>query len=388
MKILHLIYTNGIAGAEKYLQHLLPAMQQTGISSHIIIVCERGAEKMMEEYKNSFVEKNIPVLLMSSGRRGFPKTAYRIADYLKKNNISIIHSHLLNSDVLATLVKMFFKRDVVIISTKHGYKESIQKYMSDAFPVQKRKMIAKKGFYYYVSRITMKWADHNYAVSRAIANLYYELKLTDELMPHIYHGVNVPPQYPNGKEGYRIAEKQIITVGRLEEVKGHSYLLKAMPEVIKAFPDCKLLILGDGADRQKLEALTAELGIGANVDFMGFTSNPYPYMTHSDMAIFTSFFESFGLVYIEAFALQTPVVAFDTPAGNEIMENNVTALLVPVKDSGSLAKNIISIFRDPEMARQMADRAYQKYKEFFSTERMAQETSNYYRSLKKLHPHL
>ena len=382
MKVAHLIYTNGIAGAEKYLLHLLPSLKQYDIECHLILVCSNEAEKLLKKYCDLMEQKGVEATLMVSNRIGFFKTAGKINQYVKQHQINYVHSHLVNTDVIATMIKLFFNRKIIFISTKHGYRETILKKVVDVDDVSILKTKAEKEIYYYVTRFTVNKADHNYAVSNAIARLYYNLGLSKQLMPFIHHGITITAEQQTGDSSkYRLAKQQLVIVGRLAEYKGHRYLLEAMPAVIKKYPACKLLVIGIGAEKNALQELTKKLNIDEHVIFLDFQPNPYNYVKQSDVIILPSLFEPFGLVYIEAFALKTPVVAFDTAAGNEIMENNCTALLAPAGDTEVLAEKIIYLLDHPDESGKMTERAYNKYVEKFSTEKMVKATASFYRDI-------
>lgn len=384
MKILYLIYTNGVAGAEKYLLHLLPSLREKGFDCHIIIVCAPGSEIFLEKYLEELKAKDIPATLIISRRRGFLGTARTVYRYLQRQKINILHSHLINSDVLATLVKLIFYPQLVIISTKHGYREHIQKLLAEAVDTNTLKKKAKKEIYYYVTKFVINKSDYNYSVSKAAALMYYNLGLIKKVMPFIHHGVKVK-QLPKTNEinEYRLSRTQLINVGRLEEIKGLRYLLEAMPWVIKKYPEIKLLIIGEGSEKNNLQNMVDRLQIENNVVFMEFNNDPYSYLNNSDVVVLPSLFETFGLVFIEAFALGTPVVAFDTAAGNEIIQNNVTGLLAMPKDSIALAEKIIFLLDHPLAAHKIATAARQSYVDHFTTERMVNETAAYYKKIQK-----
>ena len=164
----------------------------------------------------------------------------------------------------------------------------------------------------------------------------------------------------------------------MELFKGHQFLIDAMPTVATAFPGVKLLILGEGSEKENRIKQVNKLQLQNNVTFLGFKDHPYAFISQSDIIILPSLFEPFGLVYIEAFALKTPVIAFNTPAGNEIMENNETALLVDKADTASLAEKIIYLLKNKAAGEAMAERAYKKYLEFFTTEIMIKNTADWY----------
>jgi 1,4-alpha-glucan branching enzyme len=140
-------------------------------------------------------------------------------------------------------------------------------------------------------------------------------------------------------------------------------------------------VLGEGSEKNNCIEKVKKLGLQKNVEFLGFKPHPYSYISHSDVIIVPSLFEPFGLVYIEAFALKTPVVAFDTAAGNEIIVNNETGLLVEKGDSKALAEKIIYLLENPRERNKIAERAYGKYITSFTTEVMVKNTADWYKSL-------
>lgn len=372
MKILHLIHTSGISGAEKYLKHLLPGLHQYGIQAHLIIVCQKKNHQL-QELATDLTGEGVPANLITTSRAGLLLAAGKINKYCKTNGIHIIHSHLINTDVVAFLVKKIFDRSITLISTKHGYDERV---LQDYDPTTAK---PDKTFYYRVAKYLQKSIDKNIAVSKGISDLYFNLGLSKFHFPVLHHGVDISPFRPDEyKAECRRADLQLVIVGRIEKFKGHYFLIEAMQKVVKVFPGIKLLILGEGSTRKELEDQVEALNLGRNVDFLGFQPHPYSYISNSDVVILPSLFEPFGLVYIEAFALKVPIVAFDTAAGNEIMENDVTALMVPKGDSEQLAAKIIHLLQHPEERRRLSEAAYEVYKAKFSTSTMKKNTANWY----------
>ena len=135
--------------------------------------------------------------------------------------------------------------------------------------------------------------------------------------------------------------------------------------------------------KEQLIKQAAALGIENNILFLGFQQDPYSYISQSDIMVFPSLLESFGLVIIEAFALKVPVVAFDAPAANEIISNGETGLLLPVFDSSALAEKIIYLLEDPAEGKRIAESGYLKYTSYYNTARMLKETAAWYRSVIK-----
>ena len=308
MKILHLIYTHGIAGAEKYLLDLLPGLKEYGIDCDVICVCPPVHQNKVQLYCDRLTQKGINAQLIPTSRINILSVAKKVNRYCSVNGIKIIHAHLFNSDAIAVAVKIFFNKKIRLLSTKHGYKESY--FIDNADSIGK----IQYNLYYFVTKFVISKIDNNITISKATADLYYNLKLTPQKMPYIHHGISVDKKIirENGVE-YKKAVPQLIIVGRLTKIKGHTYLLDAMPQIIEQFPSVQLLIMGEGIEHETLKKKAATLGIQKHISFMGFQNNPYTYIQQSDIIVLPSLYESFGLVYIESFALKTPVVAFDMP---------------------------------------------------------------------------
>ena len=376
MKILHLIYSEQVAGAEKYLLNLLPGLQLEGIDCDLICVSPEKHKYKFIAFCDELNQKGIKTILIAGDKFSFLSIAKRISKYLKNNNINYLHTHLFKSDLLAVMVKKIFNKKVFLISTKHGYQE---KYLSN-YPVNKNKIIYNA--YYFISKYLARNINEHVTISQAMSDLYFNLKIIPRRIKYIYHGINVTvPDSTNDTKEFRIARPQLIIVGRVEEIKGHKYLFDAMPAIIDKFPDVKLLIIGNGTQKEFLLSKTISLGIENNISFLGFRENPYPYIAHSDIIVLPSLFEPFGLVYIEAFALKIPVIAFDVPASNEIIEDNETGLLVPLANSKILTEKIIYLLQNPEKRNRLAEKGYAKYMGYYNTGRMVKETADWYRSI-------
>ena len=373
MKILHLIYSHAVSGAEKYLQHLLPGLSEYGIDCHLMVVSNIESAEKFGRYCDALNLKGIKATLLVANKGAIVFTARKINKYLKKNDIKIIHSHLLNSDLIACLIKILFNRKIYLISTKHGYQETVlQQYEPDRFKIP-------RNLYYYITKFTLKKINKNIAVSEALSDLYFNIKLTKLHFPYIHHGVKIENIIKETDGGnFKNALPQLIIVGRIEKFKGHRFLIEAMEPIVKVYPGIKLLVLGEGSEKDICIQQVRALQLQDNIEFLGYQTMPYSYISNSDVIILPSLFEPFGLVYIEALALKIPIVAFDTPAGNEILQNNETALLVKKEDSGALAEQIIYLLRNRGERDGLAQRGYAKYQDSYTTEIMIKNTAEWY----------
>lgn len=374
MKILHIIYTAGISGAEKYLKHLLPGLGSYGMECELMIVCPPAAEVTLKDFCDEFSALGVKTNMLVAKHEISFGTLKKINRFLRQNNFSVVHSHLIRTDIMMSLVKQFFYRDLFIISTKHGYREKVQKnYLPEQFKVT-------RDFYYWVHRYVLGKIDRNISVSGGISKLFVNLKLSKEYFPVIYHGVNVPGTGDGDLAVYKSSTPQLLIVGRLEEYKGHRYAFEAMQLILEKYPAATLVLLGDGSYKNTLIKLAVELGIAKSVLFPGFQKDPYSFISASDIIIVPSLFEPFGLVFIEAMGLKKPIAAFDVPAGNELLHGE-TAVLVKRADSRALAEKILFLLENPEITHRLTEKAYAEYLEKYTVAVMAKNTAGYYASL-------
>jgi len=133
----------------------------------------------------------------------------------------------------------------------------------------------------------------------------------------------------------------VLGVGSLTAQKEFTTLIKAFSEAVRS-ADAKLIILGEGEERESLYALVKSLGLNESVSFPGFVQNPFAYMKQAVMYVLSSRFEGLPNTLLQALAVGTPVVATDCPSGpREILEGGRWGRLVPVGDVDAMAQAII-----------------------------------------------
>ena len=139
----------------------------------------------------------------------------------------------------------------------------------------------------------------------------------------------------------------VLAAGRLSPEKDYPTLLQAFA-LVRKNTICRLYIIGEGAERQKLESLADKLGIQNDVTFAGYVKNPLDYMREADVFVLSSVKEGFGLVVLEALAVGTKVVSTDCKHGpSEILDYGRFGRLVPIKNPRALAEAIEAALKDP-----------------------------------------
>jgi glycosyltransferase involved in cell wall biosynthesis len=152
------------------------------------------------------------------------------------------------------------------------------------------------------------------------------------------------PKHPWFVEG---AAPVILGVGELCSRKDFPTLIRAF-SIVRRDRDCRLVILGKGAQRETLLSLASELGVRADIDLPGFKPDPHSFMAHAAVFAFTSLWEGNPFVLPEALSVGTPVVATDCPGGpREVLADGKYGALVPTRDPGALADAILTTLDDP-----------------------------------------
>ncbi|MDW8103877.1 MAG: glycosyltransferase [Armatimonadota bacterium] len=142
-------------------------------------------------------------------------------------------------------------------------------------------------------------------------------------------------------------DKVILSVGRLTKQKDYETLLHAFAMVRSRIP-VKLVLLGEGEERESLWGLAERLGVSQHVDMPGFVENPYSYMRAADVFVLSSRWEGLSNVLVEALAVGTPVVSTDCPYGPaEILKDGALGRLCAVGDAKALAEAIIETLNAP-----------------------------------------
>ena len=191
------------------------------------------------------------------------------------------------------------------------------------------------------------------------------------------------------------AQDQLISnIGRLDWWKGHEYFLQAMAEVVQSQPDTKALIVGEPdsshlsqAYYQRLQQLVTDLQLSHHVIFTGFRTDVPRIMAASDIVVHSaSEPEAFGRVIVEAMAAGRPVIA--TAAGGvlDIIEDQVTGLLVPPKNGALMAKAVQQLLQNREQARMIGQRAQQVAKERFSVKQHRAAVQRIYQKILAPYP--
>ena len=169
------------------------------------------------------------------------------------------------------------------------------------------------------------------------------------------------------KQKEYLKDNYIVAVGRLEETqKDFTTLIEAYALVESKIKE-KLFIIGEGRHRKELENLVKKLKIEEKVLFMGYQSNPFPWIKNSNLFVHSSKFEGLPTVLIEAMILERPIIATDCPTGpKEILENGKSGILVSIGNKKELAEKIEKILLNQNFKNEIVENSKKNIKRFDS----------------------
>lgn len=242
-------------------------------------------------------------------------------------------------------------------------------------------------FYGWIDRWTNRWVDRNVCVSRAVADFCErESGLDPRKTVVIPNGVDLTTfqlAEPIHSSEWGIPESApvVLTVARLEYQKGIDLLLDAAPQILESGPETHLVIIGDGVDRESLEARAKTSPVASRIHFLGRRSDVPRWMKRAQVMVLPSRWEGMPNVVLEAMAAGLVVVATDVEGVREILADNVNGRIVPPGSSQGLAEVTIELLRQSEISRKLGVVAQETVKKDFTIESMVRQYAQLYREL-------
>lgn len=268
-------------------------------------------------------------------------------------NFDIIHAHYALPQGFLGLLLKYFKRKPLIV-TVHG---------SDIT------LLSKNQFARPILRFILQRADRVVAVSKFLKEEVKRLGVPEEHIEVVYGGVAVSED----REPFEPAGRVVTFIGGLVPQKGVDVLLEAFKAV--KTEDATLVIVGDGLERGRLEAMAA-----GNIQFLGRRKGIKNVLEKSDVLVLPSREEGFGLVLLEAMASGVPVVATNVGGIGEIVEDGQSGILVEKDNPKQTAEAIDRVLADGELAKTLVENGLKKAKGF-TWAKMGGEIDGLYESL-------
>lgn len=367
-RVVHIIKVSGLAGAENHLRLLLPGLRARGIDAHVLYLHPPG--NPVDAFHAVLRDADVPVSRMPIARSLDPLMVRRLAAALAPLAPDIVHTHLLHADLYGISAAHVLRpggRRPRVVSSRHN---------DDDF----RRRASLRA----LNRRLWRWTDRGIAISDAVRRFCIEVEgARPDQIETIHYGLQPPGADIEtlrraARAGLGLAPDEVIVgfVGRLIPQKGLTIALAAFASIVRAHPQARLVIVGDGPERAALERQAQPLG--QQVRFLGWRDDAAALMPAFDVFVMPSLWEGFGLVLLEAMAACLPVVASAVSAIPEVVADGETGLLAPARDVPALARQLEVLLGDATLRRHMGLLGRDRLETHFSPALMIDRTAAVY----------
>ena len=297
----------------------------------------------------------------------------RLAGLLREEGAAILNTHLIHAAIMGrraspgTGVR-------ALVSTVHLVERPWQKWR------------------FWADRATMRRVDVTVCVSESARSQYLRrVRARPDHVRVIHNGIDIdrfaearPREETRRELGFTEDERVIVSLGRLRRQKGHDLALRAMTLIAAAEPRARMLVVGDGPERKRLEKLRARLRLRGHAALLGQREDVPDILAAADCLVAPSRYEGFGLAVAEGMAAGLPVVASRIDSIPELVEDGVSGILVRPNRPEALAAKVIEILGDRERALLLGERARERVGERFTLAGMLGSYESLYEELLRL----
>jgi glycosyltransferase involved in cell wall biosynthesis len=369
IKIVFVITSTGVGGAEKMLYHTSTSLDRTRYAPSICSLKEKGA--IARNVEAAGIE--VHCLSMTDGDQfggwfASLVALFRLTRYVIKVRPTIVHSFLFRANILSRIAASLARVPLVISSV--------------------RVMGGERNYHHTVEKVTSFMVDHYITVSESVkAYLVQTASIPDNKITAIYNGVALNDHCGASHEdqhppcGLKAHDRFLFTVGRLHQQKGYDCLIQAFAQVRKECPALQLLIVGEGEEENNLKNLAKSLDLTDQVIFAGLRLDSDTIFPFAELFILPSLWEGMPNAVLEAMAAGKPVVATKVGGVPELVLHGETGLLVPPGDPDALAQAILDLCTDPVKAHAMGAAGRLRVQEHFRIASMIKKTDGLYQKL-------
>lgn len=361
LRVVHVFVTLNLGGAERHLLTVLRHIDKERFDPLVLCLANRG------ELADEVERLNIPMtsLELNSHRLWMPWNQFRIAKWFKENQVHVVHTHMFHSNCYGRLAALLANVPVRIISV-HSIKDAERK--------EKR----------WLMRWLERFTNRTLAVSDAVKQSLVTSGYDQRKIKVILHGVEIPPfvSIEAGKSvraelGLTESCRVISMVARMIPLKRHIDLLQALQAMSQEFADVRLMFIGDGPQRVRLEEKAHGLGLAGRVLFLGKRNDVERLLPASDITVLCSEHEALPVSLLESMAAGLPIVATCVGGIPEIVTQE-NGILYPPGDVTALRIALESLLIDPDRRRQLGAKGKQQVAQYFSAAKMTSEIEQCY----------
>lgn len=299
---------------------------------------------------------------------------------IRKCNFDIVHAHVCTEPFFPIFASLYAKRkDKPLVLTCHV---DAGKFRDDT-PYK----------YKIASKFHGNLIDKIYSVANVIITPSEQfakestlLRKYENKIVAIPNGINLKDFYvPYSKDecreklGLPLDKNIILFVGNPHPNKGADVLIRTMQRIIKESPDVKLVFVGEGMLKERLKELSKKLNVDRHIKFTGFVSDMVKkmYYKSSDVFVLPSFFDTFGIVLLEASAFGLPLVVSNIEAFKDFIKDDYNGIVTEVGNEKDLAEKIIYLVKNEGIQKKIGRNAREKVEDY-SWEKIANETEKLY----------
>jgi len=353
VKVLQLISSGGYYGAENMLLNLCASQEQSGCQNSLLLFYNVHVPNV--EFYERARRRGLSVRMVHCKGRADWLAVRQIEEYIQEDAVDLVHTHGYKADLYGYLAAWRCHKPVV--ATCHNWVGGT----------------AALGIYNHLDRMVLKKFNALAAVSDAVAHRLLAFGVPTEKIKTIANGIDVtaferaqPLPLLKAEDGTVVG-----IVARLDLQKGFEYLLRAARDLCKTTPDLKIVIVGEGPDREKIEEMIEQYWLQSNVILAGQQSNMPAVYAAMDIFVLPSLNEGLPMTVLEAMAASKPVIATKVGAIGSVIKDGENGLLVNAKDSEGLRNAIASLLSDPERRRRLGDQAHAWVSQNYTSEAMA-----------------
>jgi glycosyltransferase involved in cell wall biosynthesis len=370
LHIAHGVLSLDVGGLERIVLNLTRTAIRKGHRVSILCVEKLGTLAAEAEA----IGANVRSLEKPSGRH--PDFVHRAKSVLDDWNPDVIHSHQIGAAWYLGQAARQIGR-IPVLHTEHGNEFSRaanwrQSMKSRLFMYQTAKFIDRFCCVSAeIARAVTRWRTVPTSKVEVIAN-GIETEWGDDLPL---------PESIRASLGIPASARVIGTVGRLAEVKRQDLLIRAIAVLKNTFPDVRLLLVGDGDQRTRLETLAGELDVTDRIHFAGYQSRPEEYLRAMDIFALTSRSEGFPVSLLEAWVAGLPIVCSAVGGIPDVVTHERNGLLFPSGDETALVAHFTRLLNDPAFGRSLGDDGNRTVRNLYSLNRVADVYEQHYRTL-------
>jgi glycosyltransferase involved in cell wall biosynthesis len=371
MRVVHVIDSGGFYGAEVMLLNLCVEQKKSGIDVEVISIGGLNADTKPIEMKLADSHINVKPWRM----RALPdmRESFKILRYCRESNTHAIHSHGYKSNILLGLIPRPLRK-IAVVTTVHGY--------------TRQSGFTKLAIYQWLDKICLNWLDAVVIVSPSMMHQVPAKRLEKKL--HIISN-GIPSSDNIEKESaydslFLPHEFKIATLGRLSHEKNFSLVIDAMPIILEEMPHAKLVIYGEGEQREVLEARIQKLKLDSKVLLPGYLHNTFRFFSDIHLFVNSSTTEGMPISLLEAMRQSCPIVATDIAANRFLLEEFHNPQQLCELNPTSLAKAVNHYYHSEQSEKLRLSVAYQKaFEEKYSAALMSTKYTELYSRLLAIH---